>query len=168
VRDVALVRVMYDLALRRGEVCRLNVTDFWVEAARLMIIGKGESEAMPVAVPLATREALQTWLTLRGKEPGPLFVTFDTSRRNAGRGRLTGSGVWSIVRSLGKAANLNVWPHGLRHSSVTQALNATNGDLRRVQRFSRHRDIRTLMLYDDNRRALSEDVAELVSLKSGQ
>jgi integrase/recombinase XerC len=53
----------------------------------------------------------------------------------------------------------------LRHSSVTQALNATNGDVRRVQRFSRHRDIRTLMLYDDNRQALVGDIAELVSLK---
>jgi integrase/recombinase XerC len=165
VRDVALIHVMYDLALRRGEVCRLDVADLRLESARLMIIGKGESEAMPVAVPLATREVLSAWLAARGNEPGPLFVTFDTSRNNSGRGRLTGSGLWSIIRALGQATDLVVWPHGLRHGSITQALNVTHGDLRRVQRFSRHRDIRTLMLYDDNRHALSGDVAELVSLK---
>jgi integrase/recombinase XerC len=164
-RDTALIHVMYDLALRRGEVCNLDVEDLKLETARLMIVGKGESEAMPVALPIATQTVLNAWLTERGIEPGPLFVTFDTSRRNVGRGRLTGSGLWSIIRSLGKAANLKVWPHGLRHSSVTQALNATNGDVRRVQRFSRHRDIRTLMLYDDNRQALAGDIAELVSLK---
>jgi integrase/recombinase XerC len=164
-RDTALIHVMYDLALRRGEVCNLDVEDLKLETARLMIVGKGESEAMPVALPIATQTVLNAWLTERGIEPGPLFVTFDTSRRNVGRGRLTGSGLWSIIRSLGKAANLKVWPHGLRHSSVTQALNATNGDVRRVQRFSRHRDIRTLMLYDDNRQALVGDIAELVSLK---
>jgi integrase/recombinase XerC len=143
----------------------LDVSDLSLEAARLMIIGKGETEVMPVALPLATREVLGKWLAVRGHEPGPLFVTFDTSRGRAGRGRLTGSGLWSIVRLLGVAANLVVWPHGLRHGSITQALNVTHGDLRRVQRFSRHRDIRTLMLYDDNRQALAGDVAELVSLK---
>jgi integrase/recombinase XerC len=164
-RDVALVHVMFDLALRRGEVCNLDVADLSLEAARLVIVSKGETESMPVALPLATREVLGKWLAVRGNEPGPLFVTFDTSRGHAGRGRLTGSGLWSIVRLLGVSANLVVWPHGLRHGSITQALNVTNGDLRRVQRFSRHRDIRTLMLYDDNRQALAGDVAELVSLK---
>jgi integrase/recombinase XerC len=164
-RDVALIHVMFDLALRRGEVCSLDVSDLSLDTGRLKILGKGESEPMPVAVPSATREVLSNWLSARGNEPGPLFVTFDTVRGNSGRGRLTGSGLWSIVRGLGRAANLEVRPHGLRHSSVTHALNLTNGDLRRVQRFSRHRDIRTLMMYDDNRRALAGDIAELVSLK---
>ena len=36
--------------------------------------------------------------------------------------------------------------------------------LRAVQRFSRHRDVRTLMVYDDNRTDLAAGVAELVAM----
>ena len=40
-------------------------------------------------------------------------------------------------------------PHGLRHTAVTTALDATNGDVRSVRRFSRHADIGTVLIYDD-------------------
>ena len=68
------------------------------------------------------------------------------------------------MRALGRKAGLTVWPHGLRHTAVTRALEATGGDLRRAQRFSRHRDVRTLLVYDDHRRDLAAAVAELVAV----
>ena len=43
---------------------------------------------------------------------------------------------------------------------MTAALDAAGGDVRRVQRFSRHRDLRTLVLYDDNRR---DEAGEVVT-----
>ena len=48
-----------------------------------------------------------------------------------------------------------------------EALDLTNGNTRAVQRFSRHRDLRTLGRYDDNRiddnrTDLGGDVARLV------
>ena len=46
---------------------------------------------------------------------------------------------------------------------MTDALDATGGDVRMVQRFSRHRDLRTLTIYDDNRLDLGGDVARLVA-----
>jgi hypothetical protein len=56
-----------------------------------------------------------------------------------------------------------VRPHGFRHHAITRALDLTSGDLRRVQRFSRHRDPRTVLRYDDNRRDLGGEVASLVA-----
>jgi integrase/recombinase XerC len=57
-------------------------------------------------------------------------------------------------------------PHRLRHSSITAALDATGGDVRKVQKLSRHADLNTLMIYDDNRRdeqgELSDILADLV------
>jgi integrase/recombinase XerC len=54
-------------------------------------------------------------------------------------------------------------PHGLRHAGITEALDLTKGNIRAVQRFSRHRDLRILNLYDDNRIDLGGDVARLVA-----
>jgi integrase/recombinase XerC len=65
-----------------------------------------------------------------------------------------------IVRALGAHVGLGVVrPHGLRHAAITEALELTRGDVRAVQQFSRHRDLRTLMIYDDNRQDLAGEVA---------
>ena len=62
-------------------------------------------------------------------------------------------------RSRGPAAR----PHGLRHAAITEALDATGGDVRAVQRFSRHRSLATLQLYDDSRQDLGGQVAHKVA-----
>ena len=67
-----------------------------------------------------------------------------------------------IAVRLGEDPQLNR-PHGLRHAAITEALNLTKGDVRRVQRFSRHKDVRVLNRYDDNREDLGGEVARLVS-----
>ena len=55
-------------------------------------------------------------------------------------------------------------PHRVRHSSITAALDATDGNVRKVQELSRHRQIDTLMIYDDNR---AKDQVELSEMLSG-
>ena len=77
--------------------------------------------------------------------------------------RLTGRGLYSMIRKLGESLGLKVWPHGLHHAAVTEALNLTNGNLRAVQRFSRHKDTRILMIYDDNRQDLAGEGARKVA-----
>ncbi|HVT40002.1 MAG TPA: hypothetical protein VHE78_13215 [Gemmatimonadaceae bacterium] len=53
--------------------------------------------------------------------------------------------------------------HGLRHAAITHALDVCAGDVRKVQKFSRHRDLRTLTVYDDNRQDVAGEVAKLVA-----
>ena len=97
---------------------------------------------------------------MRGTESGPLFLNFD----RAGKGRgLTGRSLHRLVRALGAAVGVAVRPHGLRHAAITEALGLTRGDLRAVQRFSRHRDVRVVGRYDDNREDLAGEVARLVA-----
>jgi integrase/recombinase XerC len=52
-------------------------------------------------------------------------------------------------------------PHGLRHQAITRALDLGR-DLRDVAKFSRHRDVRTLMIYDDSRRDVGGDIAKML------
>ncbi|MFM6397850.1 tyrosine-type recombinase/integrase, partial [Planktothrix sp.] len=53
-------------------------------------------------------------------------------------------------------------PHRIRHSSITAALDATGGDVRRVQKLSRHHDLNTLMIYDDNRKNAQGEITNLL------
>jgi integrase/recombinase XerC len=159
-RDVALLRLLHDLGLRRGEAVRLDVADLDLAGDRLMVLGKARSQKEPVTLPEPTKAALEAWLAARGAQAGPLFVNFDRAGKG---GRLTGAAVYFIVRELGTKAGLTVRPHGLRHLAITSALDLTKGDVRAVQKFSRHRDMRVLNAYDDNRRDLAGDVARLVA-----
>jgi integrase/recombinase XerC len=124
------------------------------------MLGKARSQKEPMTLPEPTKAALEAWLQARGTEDGPLFVNFHRAGKG---GRLTGSAVYFIVRELGTKAGLTVRPHGLRHLAITSALDLTNGDLRAVQKFSRHKDVRVLNIYDDNRQDVAGDVARLVA-----
>lgn len=159
VRDRALVRLLYDLALRRGEVVALDVADVNLEAGTVAVVGKGRTERVRLTLPEPTVAALAAWLEVRGVESGPLFVNFDRAGKG---GRLTGRSVGRVVAELGAAVGLTVRPHGLRHAAITDALDRT-GDARRVQRFSRHAKLETLLRYDDNRQDLGGEVARLVA-----
>lgn len=159
-RDRAAVRLLYDLGLRRGEVVGLDVEHVDLAAGVVRILGKGRTQREERTLPEPTKAALTRWLDVRGRAAGPLFVNFD----RAGKGeRLTGRGLAYVVKLAGEAAGVVVRPHGLRHAAITAALDATGGDLRAVQRFSRHRDPRTLMKYDDNRTDLGGKVAAIIA-----
>lgn len=159
-RDRAVLRLLHDLALRRAEVVALDMEDVDLESGSVTILGKGRTQKERLSLPEPTKAALASWIDARGTAPGPLFLNFD----RAGKGeRLTGTGLYLVVRDLGRKAGLTVRPHGLRHAGITEALDLTNGNIRAVQRYSRHRDMRILNLYDDNRTDLGGDVARLVA-----
>jgi integrase/recombinase XerC len=161
-RDRAILRCLFDLGLRRNEVITLDLEDFDRQTGTLAVLGKGRTEKSTLTLPPQTRKALEVWLDARGEEPGPLFLTMN--RANQGDGlRLTAAGLYGMVRELGRKAGLKVWPHGLRHASITEALDATGGNIRAVQRFSRHKDVRVIERYDDNRQDLAGDVARKVA-----
>lgn len=157
-RNRALIHLLYDLGLRRAEVVALDVEHLDVEAATLSIVGKGRRERETVTVPPSTLAALLLWIGSR--DAGPMFTTFSRAARNE---RLTGNGLYRIIRSIGQAAGIKARPHGLRHAAITEALDVTGGNVRAVQRFSRHADVRTLALYDDNRTDMAGEVAAMVA-----
>ncbi len=162
-RDRALLRLLFDLALRRGEVVSLDAADVDLVAGSLNVLGKGRNARVRLTLPEPTKAALAAWLEVRGFDEGPLFTNVD----RAGKGkRLTGRSVHRIVTRLGKDAGVAVRPHGLRHAAITSGLDATNGDVRAVQRFSRHKSLATLTLYDDCRRDLAGKVARMVASKA--
>jgi len=161
-RDHALVRLLYDLGLRRGEAVALDLEDVDLKVGTVSILGKGRTEKETLTLPEPTKAALEAWVSVRGTWSGPLFLNCDRAAKGS---RLTGRSVARVLAALGSAVGLVVRPHGLRHAAVTEALDATGGNVRAVQRFSRHKDLRVLTLYDDNRQDLGGEVARLVAAR---
>jgi integrase/recombinase XerC len=158
--------MMHDRGLRRGEVSGLDLqhVEFGEDGRpkAVAILGKGESDRIRLSIPGPTVEALEAWIAVRGSWPGPLFTPLDEP---GSRRRLAGGGIAKIVNRLGVDAGLSrrLAPHALRHQAITEALDRTGGDIRKTQRFSRHVLVQTVMVYDDNRRDESGDVAALVA-----
>lgn len=161
-RDVAILRLLYDLALRRGEVVGIDVGD--VEDDGVWVRRKRKREKVRLTLPPPTAAAVRVWLAVRGELAEPaVFLNFHHNPAIGGR-RLTGRGVARIVAELGQKAGLgHVRPHGLRHAAITEALDRTGGDLRQVQKFSGHANVQTLLIYDDARRDMQGHVAALVA-----
>jgi integrase/recombinase XerC len=152
--DYALLRLLWENALRRrGEVSKANVGDFEPDAGKLLIYGKGRgSQGETITLSFHVVAALEEWLLARGS-PGnhaPLFCALD--RAQFGH-RLSTTPIYRIVRGIARQAGIKkaISPHRIRHSAVTAALYATQGDVRQVQNFSRHANLDALMIYDDNR-----------------
>ncbi len=119
-RDGALLRLLGDLALRRAEVEALDVSDVETETPGIWVKRKGKMEKERLGLPTATWAALSAWLAVRpGGASGALFLSLD---RRGGLGRLTGSGLYRVVRYLGDKAGVRTRPHGLRHTAITVAV----------------------------------------------
>lgn len=170
VRDLAIVRLLYDLALRRGELVALDLEDVEIEGTpprpvSLWARGKGRGSKERFTLPDGTILALMGWLEIRGPEPGPLFLRLDPAVKYTGEsGRLTDRSVGRLVGRAGVRAGLDrkVRAHGLRHAAITSALDQTS-DVTKVQRFSRHKDLRTLGIYDDRRQDFAGQIARGIS-----
>ena len=167
-RNLALLRLLHDLALRRGEVVALDfpadVELDWGETGRVWIIGKGRTERQPMTLSDRARAALRDWIAVRGVEPGPLFHRVDNAAGPGDPGRLAGDSVNRMVRRAARDAGIArpVRAHGLRHQGITRALDLTDGDVRSVKRFSRHAKYETLAAYDDAREDAAGRIARLL------
>jgi integrase/recombinase XerC len=164
VRDYALMILLWSNALRRSEVSKANISDFDPVAKTLRIYGKGRgNNSEIISLGKATVMAIESWLTARG-EVGPdkaLFVSVNAGYKD---GRLCTQAIYTVVKERCQAAGITkvMSPHRIRHSSITAALEATGGDVRRVQKLSRHSSLNTLLIYDDNRKNHQGEVTDLL------
>jgi len=67
-----------------------------------------------------------------------------------------------VCHSENAGIKKQISPHRIRHSAITAALDATDGDVRKIQKLNRHKNLNTLMIYDDNRGRDQQDVTKLL------
>lgn len=163
-RDLAILRLLWDNALRRAEISSLDLEDYSPREMKLWIKGKGRLSKESIRLSVKAITFINDWLFVIGdRAPDkPLFCTVD--RATFGH-RLSGNAIYNIVRDTAQAAGISkiISPHRIRHSAITAALDATNGDARKVQKLSRHRNLNTLMIYDDNRHQHQAEITSLLA-----
>ncbi|RAM48063.1 MAG: integrase [Hapalosiphonaceae cyanobacterium JJU2] len=180
-RDFAILRLLWDNGLRLNEVVQLNVEDFDPSRHTIEVLGKGKgTELTVIGLSLKTVQAIADWLitsrrvNLHGKA---LFTGLGynkakptSERRNQPRfdpDRIHGQTIRKLVDTLAKEAGITkkMSPHRVRHSAITAVLDASNGDFRKAQKFSRHADPRTLIKYDDNKQKteMQQELTDAIS-----
>ena len=163
-RNLAMILLGHDLALRRGSVVAADLEDLDLDNEVIWLISKGKTDRERHGLSEDARDALRDWVAARGPKPGPLFVRMDPACSPSDLLRLSGKSANRMIRRLSRLAGLTreCRFHGLRHEGITAALNATNGDVRTVRMFSGHAKLETLLRYDDQRRDEAGSVARSV------
>jgi integrase/recombinase XerC len=159
-RDLAMLHLLYDVAMRRGEVCSLDIEHLDLSGRCAWVMGKSRNQRQRLTLPQKTCEVLSEWLKVREATSGPLFVALNPAAYGE---RLSGEGVYYVIDRLGKEIGKRVRPHGLRHAAITEALDVTKGDIRKVRQFSRHKSMDMLIVYDDARKDFAGEVADLLA-----
>jgi integrase/recombinase XerC len=163
-RNVAILRTLFDLGLRIGELVRLDLADFEQATAGLWVLGKGRTRKVLLTLPQPTVAALRDWLTRRGKQAGPLFLSYSGNRHQDSR--LVTRGAYRIVRNIGRRFGIHLHPHQLRHSAITSAVDQSVSmglSLDQVRDFSRHKSINVLLTYRDKSASKQSAIASAVA-----
>lgn len=163
-RDLAILRLLFDLALRASELVDLDLSHLDLELKRLSIKGKGRTEREFLSIPTTSMHALEKWISIRGADSGPLFLNL--VRASHHRKRLSRTGLYKLVRWLGCKVEVKTRPHGIRHLSITEACKAAQNNgfaLEEVMDHSRHKSIATLMIYRDRERDTQGAISTLVA-----
>lgn len=163
-RDHAILRLLFDLALRASELVELDLCHVDLELKRISIKGKGRAQREFLSLPSTSIEALKKWITARGTSNGPLFTNLVRAKNQ--RKRLTRTGLFKLIRWLGHQVNVKTRPHGVRHLSITEACKVAQNNgfaLEEVMDHSRHKSITTLMIYRDRERDTQGAISTLVS-----
>jgi site-specific recombinase XerD len=129
-RDNAIIRLLTDTGMRRGELLGISMGDLDLDANIAFVLGKGRR---PRACPFGrkTAQALDRYLRARARHPHAHENALWLTRL----GIMGPSGISIMLRRRGTAAGIGaIHPHQLRHTFAHHWLAAggTEGDLMQV------------------------------------
>lgn len=177
-RDRALLLTCFAGGLRRSELVALDVEDLKIThdgiklkirrskadqegEGAIVLIGSGSRpETCPVA-------AMRAWLKAGAITYGPVFRRLTAA--GTIEGRLTGNGVWRVLRRRAAQAELTVEdgerlsPHGMRAGYITEAY--LNGALdEQVMAHARQKSIETTRRYRNRAKTVAASPTKLLNL----
>lgn len=133
--------------LRQCEVVRLDFKDVDLVASRVFVKGKGSDDKEVVNLHPETTRTLKNYLKANRIADGALFTSQSNNNRLK---RITTRSLRKIVKDFLNELNIDKSTHGTRHFFVSQLVKNYKGDLLEVARYSRHKSIEMLQVYNDN------------------
>ena len=142
----AIIALFLFQGLRQIEVVRLNVEDISFRDKVALIRGKGRDDKEPVYLHPSTVKVLREYLRLYRFREGALFRSDSNHCRG---GRLTTKSVREIIKRTFHTLQIDGSAHGFRHYFITKLIKSYKGELLTVSKYSRHRSIQMLEVYND-------------------
>jgi integrase/recombinase XerD len=159
-RNLAMLETLYSCGLRVSELVNLQVSNLFLEAGFIKVVGKGNKERL---VPMGAaaskqikiyKEQVRVHQTIKTGNEDVLFL----SNRGSALSRVM---VFLILKKLVEASGIkkNIHPHTLRHSFATHLIER-GADLRAVQEMLGHVSITTTEIYTHLDRAYLRDTMQ--------
>lgn len=158
IRDRAILWLLIGQGLRESEIVSLDLAHLDLDAVRLSILGKARREREWITLDRSTKAALTVWVEARGDDVGALFTNFDpawawkraqTPPLGRSDRRITRWAVRHLVGHYSAKVGKRTWPHAIRHSAITEIIEATR-DVNAARLFARHSSLATTSAYADN------------------
>ncbi len=143
----AIVCLLTLQGLRQIEVTRLDVGDIDLVGKKAFVRGKGRDDKEPIDLHPIAVASIKEYLKLNKVADGALFIS---SSNNSRKQRLTTRGVRLIVKNFLSELHIEKSTHGFRHYFTSKLIKAYKGDLLEVARYTRHRSLEMLQVYNDN------------------
>jgi integrase len=144
-RDRAILSLLAYQGLRQCEIVRLEINDYNPDEKTLMILGKGRDDKEKVHLHENVITHLDSYIKANHILEGKLFDITTRTIRN-------------IHSRIAKKLGIKATTHGLRHHFTTKLLNAFEGDVKKVSSFTRHKSVETVMVYNDEREVIENDL----------
>jgi integrase/recombinase XerD len=146
-RNKAILETMYSCGLRVSELVNLKISNLYIDAGFIKVLGKGDKERL---VPIGRsavkyiniyRKNIRVHITVKPGNDDILFL----NRRGSKLSRVM---IFLMLKQLVKQAGItkNISPHTLRHSFATHLVEG-GADLRAVQEMLGHESITTTEIY---------------------
>ncbi len=163
IRLKAILSLLALQGLRQVEVVRLDIKDIDLVSKTAMVLGKGRDDKELINLHPETVKALKEYLEVWRVRDGALFIS---SSGNSKNNRLTTRSIRRVVKDLLDSLGIDKSTHGFRHYFTTTLIKTYKGDLTEVSRYTRHKSLEMLQVYND-RIITQEDLPRYYNAFSG-
>jgi len=139
----ALFSLLVFQGLRQIEIIRLDVKDLDLVAKKAYVQGKGRDDKEGVHLMPETIKTLKLYMRVNKVASGALFRSMSNRKSE----RISTMTIKRELKSLFRDEGIDKSVHGLRHYYITTLLERF--DVRDVRKFSRHKSLEMLIVYDD-------------------
>jgi integrase/recombinase XerD len=169
-----VIVMLFSLGLRRSELVKIKLCDFYRERGHLVLRIKGKgSKYRDMPVPKYVAREMRDYLT--GLEKYNINLEQDdyliqSQKIGKNTSPMDGSTVFRIVTRYAKMCGINkrVSPHSCRATAISHLLDTQKTPIRDVAIFAGHAKITTTEAYDKRRKGLDENAAYQVDYHKGK
>ena len=147
-REHALLCLALYQGLRQVEMCNIKWADVSLTDGTLQVLGKGRDDHEAVFLHPDTVAVLKAYMAVHAAEDDSSYL-FTSLRARTTSGRLTERGLRKIIQAVFSEVGINKDVHGCRHYFTTKLIASMPGELTTVAKFTRHRSLEMLQVYND-------------------